>query len=703
MEPHDQSTLPPAAHTTERATLTEDSRTASELSIAGSQGLQLLDRIGKAFFCISLGSPQVILDASHKGAELVGTLPNAMIGAAPNLFFPDGVTKCLQETPGTPGLPPRVMETMLSTPETPERYVEWTLHAMTENDIAFLLLEARDISARKYNENNLKNLSRAVEQSPVVVMITDVNGVIEYVNPRFCQVTGYTLEETIGNTPSMLKSGFTSPIQYKDLWQTIIAGQEWRGEFLNRKKNGELFWEHISISPIRREDGEISRFIAVKEDISVRKEHEKRILYQAHYDELTKLPNRILVTDRLSQALTRASRNNACVGIAFIDLDGFKKVNDTLGHTYGDDLLRQAARRLMTCIRASDTVGRLGGDEFLVIIPDLNNKDHARIVTNNILKAFEKPFAILAHSITTTASIGLTIYPDDGKELEILMRNADAAMYSAKECGRNYCSSFHPSMNENAMRRLRMESLLSGALTREEMHLVYQPQVNTITQDLVGAEALLRWNCPELGPVNPFEFIKMAEDTGMIEPIGKFVLESACAQLAQWRDRLPEEFRISINASPKQFMNDTFVTDVMHMLEVHNLPPHMLEIEITEGLFALNSSDIVDYMNRLSAKGVRLAVDDFGTGYSALSYLREFPVNTVKVDRSFMIPVGEPAADSLVRAIVTMGHSLSLDVVAEGVETEDQMRFLRNINCDITQGYYIDKPLSTDDFCKYLR
>jgi len=668
-----------------------------------SADLHLMGKIGKAVFCLNLKPKGEVHYATGAAAQLLNLPIEDIIGQPSDEVFPVQVAKIVSETSCTPNLLPRTVEVNMPTPEIPDRCIEWTLHVVVDEVECYSILEARDITVRKRNETSLRNLSHAVEQSPAVVMITDNKGIIEYVNPRFTQVTGYGMDETIGKTPSMLKSGFTSPIQYKDLWKTITAGMEWRGEFLNRKKNGELFWEQISISPVRSEDGEISRYIAVKEDISVRKEHEKRILYQAHYDELTKLPNRILVTDRLSQALTRADRNNAYVGIAFIDLDGFKKVNDTLGHTYGDDLLRQAARRLMTCIRASDTVGRMGGDEFLVIIPDLNDKDHAQIVTNNILKAFEKPFNIQSHSITTTASIGLTIYPNDGTDLESLLRNADAAMYSAKEVGRNCCGIFHASMNENAMRRLRMESLLSGAISRNELYVLYQPQIHTTKGTLIGAEALLRWENPEFGSVSPLEFIQLAEATGQIETLGNFVLDTACHQFSIWREQLPPDFRMSINASPKQFVTDTFVNMVFETLDKYGLPPRSLEIEITEGLFALNSPEIIDYLNRLRCKGVRIAVDDFGTGYSALSYLREFPVNTVKIDRSFMIPVGEPAADSLVRAIVTMGHSLGLDVVGEGVETNDQLTFLRNINCDITQGFFIDRPLHPDTFAKYLK
>ncbi|MBN2753123.1 MAG: EAL domain-containing protein [Rhodospirillaceae bacterium] len=663
--------------------------------------LHLFDLIGKGLFGLDLEDGGRIIAVGRVGAAVLERTVSDIVGFLPDDLLPEAVTRSITEHATLASPRSVTIETPLPTTGAPDRIIAWTLHDITHDGKHLALLETEDVTTRKHNEKRLRNLFRAVEQSPASVVITNTKGVIEYVNPRFTQNTGYGFDEVIGQTPSIVKSGFTSDQQYRDLWNTITAGREWHGELLNRRKNGEMFWEHISISPVRNEDGEIAHFIAVKEDITDRKEYEKRLRYQAHYDELTKLPNRILITDRLGQALARADRNQDHVGVAFIDLDDFKKVNDTLGHTYGDDLLRVAARRLMSCIRSSDTVGRLGGDEFLVILPDLKDGTHASTVADKILAAFEDPFIILGHSITTTASIGLTLYPDDGREAEILMRNADAAMYLAKDAGRNCQRCFHPEINTIAMHRLRMESLLRGAVTRNELFVVYQPQICAADGHLVGAEALVRWQSPEFGLVPPLDFIGLAEDSGLIEPIGQFVLETACRQFAAWQTRLPPGTRISVNVSTRQVASPSFSESVAKTLWETGLSPSLLEIELTESLFALRTPVIMDNLTRLRRIGIRLAVDDFGTGYSSLSYLREFPVDSVKIDRSFLIPVGDPAADALVRAIVAMGHSLSLQVVAEGIETLEQMAFLKTIACDVAQGFHIARPLVAKDFLPF--
>lgn len=663
--------------------------------------LRLFDVTGKGVFALDLDEDGRVIAVGAMGAALLGKDRDDLLDRLPAEVFPVAVAQAVHDCAAQSTFPSRVIQTLMPTRLVSDRTVEWTLHGLAAGAERVALLEADDVTVRKRNDNRLRNMARAVEQSPISVVITDVKGMIEYVNPRFTQVTGYGYDEAIGMTPSIVKSGFTSPQQYRELWETIVSGREWRGELLNRRKNGDLFWEHISISPIRDDTGAIVRFVAVKEDVTMRKEYEKRLLYQAHYDDLTKLPNRLLSIDRLTQALARADRNREHVGVAFIDLDNFKKVNDTLGHTYGDDLLRVAARRLVGCIRASDTVGRLGGDEFLIVLPDLHDPAHALSVADKILEAFQEPFLILGHSITTTASVGLTIFPGDGREANILLRNADAAMYRAKDAGRNCCRTFHAGLNAIAMHRLRLESLLSGALDRGEIFVVYQPQVDTRTGRLVGAEALARWRNPELGMVSPLDFVPLAEDSGLIELIGRHVLETACQQLARWRDHLPPDARVGVNVSSRQVAVPGFADIVEQALNKAGLPPHCLEIELTESLFALRVATVVETLNALRAMGVRLAVDDFGTGYSSLSYLREFPVNTVKIDRSFMIPVGDEAADSLVRAIVTMGHSLGLQVVGEGIETAQQLEFLQQVGCDAVQGYFVSKPLPAEAFLRF--
>ncbi|MBE0533321.1 MAG: EAL domain-containing protein [Rhodospirillales bacterium] len=561
-----------------------------------------------------------------------------------------------------------------------------------------------DVTEHRRTVENLRKLSQAVEQSPASVIITDTTGAIEYVNPKFVEVAGYAAEEVIGKNPRLLKSGKMPAEAYEELWRKITSGQEWRGELLNRKKNGELYWESVSISPIKTPDGIITHFLAVKEDISLRKEYEKRLIQQANFDEVTGLPNRVLALDRLEQALARGLRQNHKVGLLFIDLDRFKYVNDTLGHHTGDHILKEAGARIRHCLRAADTVARLGGDEFTVIVPDLQLGIDVEPVAQKILESFGQPFHLGGREIFLTPSIGITIWPDDGSLPDELMRNADTAMYRAKEMGRNNFRFFTPELNERALTRARMEHQIRHALDRNEFELHYQPLVDLATGRIVRAEALLRWHNPELGQVSPEDFIPLAEEIGLITPIGEWVLRTACRQAMAWRAEglCPE--RISVNVSSRQFRGLSLFDTVVGILEETGMPPTGLELEITENLLMADIPEVIDGLRRLDDLGISLSVDDFGTGYSSLSYLRRFPVSVLKIDKSFVKDVATDSDNAtLVEAIITMGRSLKLEVVAEGVETGAQMGFLRQRGCDYAQGYYYSRPTPTADFRQLMR
>ncbi|WP_316975773.1 EAL domain-containing protein [Shumkonia mesophila] len=561
-----------------------------------------------------------------------------------------------------------------------------------------------DVTEHRRTVENLRKLSQAVEQSPASVIITDTTGAIEYVNPKFVEVSGYALEDVSGKNPRILKSGKTPEDVYDALWQTITAGQEWRGEMMNRKKNGDLYWESVSISPIKTQNGAITHFLAVKEDISLRKEYEKRLIQQANFDEVTGLPNRVLALDRLEQALARGLRQNHKVGLLFIDLDRFKYVNDTLGHHTGDHILKEAGARIRHCLRAADTVARLGGDEFTVIVPDLQVGIDVEPVAQKILESFGQPFHLGGREIFLTPSIGITIWPDDGGFPDELMRNADTAMYRAKEMGRNNFRFFTPELNERALARARMEHQIRHALERNEFDLHYQPLIDLATGRIVRAEALLRWCNPELGQVSPDEFIPLAEEIGLITPIGEWVLRTACRQAMVWRREglCPE--RISVNVSSRQFRGLSLFDTVVGILEETGMPPTGLELEITENLLMADIPEVVDSLRRLDDLGISLSVDDFGTGYSSLSYLRRFPVSVLKIDKSFVKDVATDSDNAtLVEAIITMGRSLKLEVVAEGVETGAQMGFLRQRGCDYAQGYYYSRPAPTADFRRLMQ
>jgi diguanylate cyclase (GGDEF)-like protein/PAS domain S-box-containing protein len=561
-----------------------------------------------------------------------------------------------------------------------------------------------DVTEHRRTLENLRKLSQAVEQSPASVIITDTTGAIEYVNPKFVEVSGYALEDVLGKNPRILKSDKTPEDVYEALWQTITAGQEWRGEMINRKKNGDLYWESVSISPIKTPDGAITHFLAVKEDISLRKEYEKRLIQQANFDEVTGLPNRVLALDRLEQALARGVRQNHKVGLLFIDLDRFKYVNDTLGHHTGDRILKEAGARIRRCMRAADTVARLGGDEFTVIVPDLQAGIDVEPIAQKILESFDQPFYLGGREIFLTPSIGITIWPDDGSLPDELMRNADTAMYRAKEMGRNNFRFFTPELNERALARARMEHQIRHALDRNEFELHYQPLVDLTTGRIVRAEALLRWRNDELGQVSPEDFIPLAEEIGLITPIGEWVLRTACRQGVAWRREglCPE--RISVNVSSRQFRGLSLFNTVVNVLEDTGMPATGLELEITENLLMADIPEVVDDLRRLDDLGISLSVDDFGTGYSSLSYLRRFPVSVLKIDKSFVRDVATDSDNAtLVEAIITMGRSLKLEVVAEGVETSAQMGFLRKRGCDYAQGYYYSRPTPTADFRRLMR
>lgn len=570
--------------------------------------------------------------------------------------------------------------------ETQVRVVTWKGEPAVQSTVI-------DVTEHRRSVDNLRKLSLAVEQSPASVVITDTTGAIEYVNPKFVEVTGYALEEVLGRNPRLLKSGEVTAEVYETLWRTITGGREWRGELLNRKRNGELYWESVSISPIKTPDGTVTHFLAVKEDITLRKEYEKRLIRQASFDEVTGLPNRVLALDRLEQALARGLRQNRKVGLLFIDLDRFKHVNDTLGHHTGDRILKEAGARIRHCLRAADTVARLGGDEFTVIVPDLQAGFDVEPVAQKILEAFGQPFYLGGREIFLTPSIGITIWPDDGRLPDELMRNADTAMYRAKEMGRNNFRFFTPELNERALARARMEHQIRHALDRDEFELHYQPLIDLRTGRIVRAEALLRWHNGELGEVSPDDFIPLAEEIGLISPIGEWVLRTACRQAAAWRRDGSGSERISVNVSSRQFRGPSLFDSVAGALVEAGLPAAGLELEITENLLMADIPEVVDSLRRLDELGIKLSIDDFGTGYSSLSYLRRFPVSVLKIDKSFVRDVATDSDNAtLVEAIITMARSLKLEVVAEGVETGAQMGFLRQHGCDYAQGYYFGRP-----------
>jgi len=560
-----------------------------------------------------------------------------------------------------------------------------------------------EVQERLAVEATLRKLSTAVEQSPVSVMITDPAGLIDYVNPKFVEQTGFAPDEVIGLTPAMLHGPEAPSATFAAIWRTIRTGGEWRGEVVNRKKDGALFWVAASVSPIRDAEGDITHFLAVAEDISVRKAYEEQLLKQANFDGLTQLPNRLLAIDRLKQAIVQADRHGSGVAVLFMDLDQFKWVNDTLGHTAGDRLLVVVARRLTACLRQTDTVARFGGDEFLMILPYIEAPAQVDSALARILNTFIEPVDIEGREIYVTASIGVTLYPEDSDDAQGLMKNADVAMYTAKEAGRNTYRFFTPELDRMAHERLELEGKLRHAGAREEFYLHFQPILDARTGRPCGGEALLRWLHPHLGRIPPDRFIPLAEESGMIRDIGAWVLKEACAEARSWLDLTGVPLKVSVNISPTQLRTMAFAALVRETLTLSRLPADCLCLEITERCLLQDSDETMAVVNALADLGVEFWIDDFGTGYSSLAYLKRAPVDVLKIDKSFVQDVTDDPSDAvLTRTIITMGHSLGLKVVAEGIETVAQYDFVCRSGVDFLQGYYHSRPMSATAIRGYL-
>ncbi|BAV32567.1 diguanylate cyclase [Sulfuricaulis limicola] len=569
---------------------------------------------------------------------------------------------------------------------------------------ACLLLVAQDITERKQAESQMQKLSRALEQTADAVLITDRNGVIEYVNPAFEQVSGYTSAEAVGRQPNLLKSGRQGPGFYENLWKTILAGEVFNDVLINRRKDGSLYYEEKTITPIKDTDGRITHFVATGKDITERMQTQERLAFMAQHDPLTELPNRALLLDRLKQSLAGARWRERRAGILFVDLDRFKTINDTLGHEVGDRLLQQLAERFQRSVRDGDTVARFGGDEFVILLDDVASEDDVAGVAQKVLQALTPPFQVDGQTLYVTASIGVSLFPNDGEDASTLLRNADIAMYRAKEMGKNTYQFYSADMSSRAFERLTLESNLRRALEQGEFRLYYQPQVDVTTGAIVGVEALLRWQHPEFGLVMPNEFIPLLEETGLIVPTGEWVLDTACAQLAEWHAQGWPRLRLAVNLSPRQFQTQNLTTVVKQAVDRLDGDPGRLELEITEGMLLRHAPITAETLEALHSLGVRMAIDDFGTGYSSLSYLRRLPIDTLKIDRMFVRDIPHDPDDSAITvAIIALVQSMKLEMIAEGVENTAQRDFLQARGCNLMQGYLFCRPLPVEEITRLLQ
>lgn len=573
-----------------------------------------------------------------------------------------------------------------------------------QGEIIGVVGSARDVTQQRTNEEKLHLAALILENSSEAMLLCDANNHILEINPAFTKLTGYTLDEVYGKTPAILHSDQHPSSFYQAMWAQLLSTGVWQGEIWNRRKNGEIYAEWLTINTIRHPDGDIHRYVALFSDITERKKVEERIWAHANFDQLTQLPNRRMFYDRLAHDLVKAHRTGQGLALMFLDLDRFKEINDTLGHDIGDALLVMAAQRIASCVRESDTVARLGGDEFTILLTDLREPNCVERIAEAILHTLSQPFTLGNDIGYVSASIGITLYPEDGNDLETLLKNADQAMYVAKNAGRNRFSYFTSAMQQAAQHRLHLLNDLRQALKEGQLRLYYQPIVDLNNGKIHKAEALLRWFHPKRGLINPAEFIPLAEDSGLIHEIGNWLFRESIRQAKIWRARFGADFQISVNKSPIQIQNRNNEQQWFKDLESAELSGSNIVFEITEGLLLDTSPTVVSELIAYRDAGIQVAIDDFGTGYSSLSYLKKMDIDYIKIDQSFIqMLTPDPSDLALTQAIVVMAHKLDLKVIAEGVETAEQHHLLQQMGCDYAQGYLFAKPLTATEFEQLLQ
>lgn len=541
---------------------------------------------------------------------------------------------------------------------------------------------------------NHENIQMLLNQMNDGLIITNNEKKIIAVNPKFYEITGYKYEEVINQNPRILQSGKTDRAVFEDMWNSLDKEGTWTGELVNRRKNGEDFWSYITITHIKRERPEETYFLGMMRDITERKKAEEKMTYLAYNDTVTQLPNRTYFVKALEERIIESSEKDK-LAVLFLDLNRFKNINDSLGHNIGDQLLYQVAQRLTKVVGTKGIVSRFGGDEFTVLLHSFQDKQEAYSLLQQILRCFDLPFECAGHSLFITTSIGISFYPEHGTDIYMLMKNADNAMYQSKGKGRNNFQVFNKKMNEASMEVLIMEQELRQAIEENQFRVFYQLQVDVQTGAAYGVEALIRWEHPVKGMVSPAYFLPIAEESDLIVLMDDWVLQTACEQTKKWHE-LGFPLMISVNISQKQFECDNFEAKVINILKETGLDPHFLCIEITENIAVVNLEQALKKLNDLKNVGIHVSLDDFGTGYSSLSKLKKFPIDTLKIDQSFVRQTEEDQEENhaIVKLIIAMAKSLNFSVICEGVETEEQLTFIREEGCQHAQGYFFSKPLS---------
>ncbi len=561
----------------------------------------------------------------------------------------------------------------------------------------------RNITDRKAKEEQLRQAAAVYENTSEGIVITDKEARIISINDAFTAITGYSKDEVLGKNPNLLQSGHHDDLFYSQMWDSLQESGQWQGEIWNRRKNGQIFPEWLSISTIKDQLGALLNYIAVFSDISKIKKTEDELRFLAHHDPLTQLPNRLLLHERLEHSLERAQRKEGSVAVLFIDLDRFKEVNDSFGHPYGDLLLQKIAERLRKLLRDEDTVARVSGDEFVVVLEEIRSGNEAALVAQKILNAMSEPAMIEMNEITITGSIGIAVSSSDGTDATVLLKNADTALYRAKDQGRNSFEFFSEEMAASSFELLYLHNALHSALKKEEFIVYYQPQVNLETGKIIGTEALVRWNSPEMGLVSPMRFIPVAEDTGLIVPLGKWILREACLQMKRWLEAGTSMEYVAVNISGRQLSHNNIIETVKEALRYAALDARHLELEITESTI-MKEERYVKLLNELKALGIRLSIDDFGTGYSSLLRLKHMPIDKLKIDQSFVSGIPKDQDDTkITQTVIALAESLNLDVIAEGVETREQAEYLLKKGCKKAQGYHYSRPVPPSELEEWIR
>ncbi|WP_026601604.1 putative bifunctional diguanylate cyclase/phosphodiesterase [Methylomonas sp. 11b] len=562
-----------------------------------------------------------------------------------------------------------------------------------------------DVSREKTKDQFLRQAAAMFETAREGVMVTDADMRILVVNRAFSELTGYSADEVLGKTPKTLKSGRQDQAFYVDMWGQINDSGYWQGEIWNRRKDGEIYPQMLSISAVRDENNRVTHYVGVFSDISQLKDAVARLEFLAHHDPLTSLPNRLLLFARLEHCIGLSRRERKAAALLMLDLDRFKDVNDSFGHLAGDELLQQVAAKLSSRLRGIDTVTRLGGDEFAILLEDLAHPQDAALVAAEIIESLNEPWRLSNGSeVRVGVSIGISLLPEHGNSSEELLQHADAALYRAKAEGRGNFKYFSEDLTQAALRRINLESLLRRALRRQELLVYYQPQVDISTGRIIGAEALLRWHHAEEGVIPPSQFIPVAEEIGLIAEIGEWVLKEVCRQGRRWLDAGLAPIKLAVNLSPHQLRHGDIAASIAAILSQTGFPPELLELELTESALMERETEVVLVLCKLQALGVRLAIDDFGTGYSSLAYLKHFPLDILKIDKTFIDDIPQLEDDKeIASAIIGMGHTLRLQVLAEGVETQEQLDFLQEHGCDFYQGYLKSPALAAAEFSALLQ